>query len=104
MKNGKYCFDGKKYREAADWCYHNAEKSLQEGKSVVVSNVFVTKRSVKRYQQLAEKHNARFIVIRSIASFGDVHNVPDMVLTSMWKSFEDFPGEVTIDPTIEEVI
>lgn len=99
MKNGKYCFDGKKYKEAADWCYRNIEKALRSGVSAVVSNVFVTAKSVRRYEKLAEKVHARFIVMRSNASFGDVHSVPKLVLHSMRKQFEDFPDEIDVTPT-----
>ena len=98
MKNGKYCFDKTKYREAADWCFNNIKKSLAKGKSAVVSNVFVTKKSVERYAQLAETFGAKFVVMRSNASFGDVHSVPKLVLVSMRKQFEDYPGEIDITP------
>ena len=103
MKNGKYCFDKTKYREAADWCFNNIKKSLAKGKSAVVSNVFVTKKSVERYAQLAKTFGAKFVVMRSNASFGDVHSVPKLVLVSMRKQFEDYPGEIDITPKKDDI-
>lgn len=96
MKNGKYCFDDKKVKDAANWCYHNIEKALFDGKNAVVANVFVTNSSVNRYRDLAAQCGAEFIVFRSNASFGDVHSVPRPVYNSMKAHFSDYPNEITL--------
>ena len=97
MKDGKYCFDEKKVKDAANWCYHNISKALFDGKNAVVANVFVTRASVKRYKDLAAQCGAEFIVFRLNSSFGDVHSVPKSVYNSMKENFQDYPDEIILN-------
>lgn len=94
MHDGRYEFDQTKAKDAANWCYNQTAKALRAGKSVCVANVFVTKKSVDRYAELADKYDAVFKVFRSNASFGDVHSVPKNVYDSMKRAFQDYPGEI----------
>lgn len=96
MKDGKYCFDEKRVKDAANWCFHNIEKALFDGKNAVVANVFVTRKSVNRYRDLAAQCGAEFVVLRSNADFGNVHSVPPQVYASMKKAFQDVDDETTL--------
>ena len=98
MKNGKYEFSQDKAKDAANWCYNETAKALRSGKSVCVANVFVTRKSVDRYKELAVKYGAEFTVLRSNASFGDVHDVPKAVYASMKRAFQDYSGEIDFTP------
>ena len=96
MRDSMYKFDEKKAHAAANWCYYSVSKSLLSGKSVVVSNVFVSRGAVNRYKELAEDIGAKFRVIRLEADFGNVHDVPVKVYQSMKSCFQDWPGEEVI--------
>ena len=98
MKNGRYEFDINQAKDAANWCYDYADRCLKDGDNVVVSNVFVTVRSIKRYADLAKKHNADFKVFRMIGNFKNVHDVPEKVFNSMKSGFQNYPGEELVDP------
>ena len=98
MKNGRYEFDLKKAKDAANWCFNSVAKELAAGNDVVVSNVFVTVKAVNRYKELAKKYNATFKVLRMTGNFKNVHDVPKNVLANMKANFEDYPGEELVDP------
>lgn len=93
MKDGKYCFDLRKAKDAANWCFKSAKTALEAGKNVVVSNVFVTNAAVDRYRRLAKTLKVGFKVVRCTADYGNVHDVPQNVLDSMAASFEDVADE-----------
>ncbi len=96
MKNGKYVFDETKAGEASNRCHQQFTKALRGGKDVVISNVFVTKKSIDRYVKAAEKMGADVKVIRFDKNFGSVHNVPKDVYANMKRNFQDYPGEIRI--------
>ena len=83
MRDGKYKFDIDQAKDAANWCYDYADRCLSDGDNVVVSNVFVTIRSINRYKTLAKKHNAEFKVFRMSGNFKNLHDVPEKVFNSM---------------------
>ena len=97
MHNGKYEFDSSKYKDAANWCYSQTDKALAAGRDVVVSNVFITFKSTRRYLQLAKKYNAEFKIFRKDKDYGNMHDVPENVLAQFKRLFQDIPGEVQVD-------
>lgn len=97
MHDGKYEFDNDKMKDAANWCYNETAKALAAGRDVVVSNVFITFKSTRRYLQLAQKYKAEFKIFRKDKAYGNVHDVPAGTLAQMKRLFQDIPGEVLVD-------
>jgi len=96
MKDGKYEFDKTKAKDAANWCYSKALDALRHKRNVVISNVFVTKKAVDRYVDIAKSFGAEVEVWRCNADYGSVHDVPKEVYASMKRAFQDYPGEKVI--------
>ena len=95
---GNYKFDPKRTSESMEFCMDTVSLAMKHNVSVVVTNVFVSKRAINAYRAIAEAHNYNFKVYRLTSDFGNVHNVPISVLQSMKEKFEDYPGEIILDP------
>lgn len=96
MHDGKYIWTPKAAKAAAKKCFEDTMKTLRSGKSVVVSNTFITARIINRYVNAAEAIGAKVKVFRATGNFKNLHDVPDEVFNSMKKNFEDYPGEVIL--------
>lgn len=96
VEDGQYTWTKDKLQAALKWVYKTAELMLENGKDVCIANTFTRRAFVNNYKLLAEKHHARFNVIRLETEFKSVHAVPDEVVESMRDSFEDWPSEVVI--------
>lgn len=96
-KDGNYVWTPEKAKEAMQKCYNETAKALAAGKDVVVTNVFVTFKSTRRYLELAKKYNAEFKIFRKDKDYGNVHNVPEKTLKQFKAAFQDIQGEILID-------
>jgi len=92
-RNGKYCFDATKQRNAIEWCIKTTERALELGMDVCVSNTFTRRNFIISYKTLASLFGADFEVIRMTNDYGNIHDVPESVMRSMKASFEDWDGE-----------
>lgn len=97
-RNGVYCYDASKMRNAIEWCLRNAERCLKEGMDVCVSNTFTKISFVNSYRNLAEKYGADFRIYRMMGEFGNIHNVPPDVFKNMKSNFEAYDGEILVYP------
>ena len=97
IKSGEYCYSRDKMPEAISWCDSICENALSLGMDVVVANTFIKKNFVDSYRKLADKYDADFEVIRCVADFGNVHDVPKFVLEDMKNGFEDYDGEIVVN-------
>lgn len=96
-KDGKYEWTPERAKAAMQQCYNDTSKALAAGKDVVVTNVFVTFKSTRRYLELAKKYNAEFKIFRKDKDYGNVHNVPEKTLKQFASMFQDIQGEILID-------
>lgn len=96
-KDGKYNWTPERAKAAMQQCYTDTAKALAAGKDVVVTNVFVTFKSTRRYLELAKKYNAEFKIFRKDKDYGNVHNVPEKTLKQFKAAFQDIQGEILID-------
>ena len=64
---------------------------------MVVTNVFVTFKSTRRYLELAKKYNAEFKIYRKDKDYRNIHNVPEKTLKQFKQAFQDIPGEILVD-------
>ena len=87
-ESGQYVFDATQHAAAHAWCQERAEKNIAGGRSVVVSNTFTRKWEMQFYIELARRHNAALFITKADNDFGNVHNVPDKVISSMRNRWE----------------
>lgn len=96
MQGDKYVFDQNKAKDAADWCFNSCMKDLKAGKRVVVSNVFVSAKSVNRYVDAAKNLGVNVCVLRKTSQYKNIHDVPNEVFNSMKKFFCNYSGEILV--------
>lgn len=94
MKDGEYRFDGTRLGAAHGWCQNNVEKVLSSGGKVIVSNTFTTNREIKPYVDMCKTLKVKYMVVKCVGRFKNVHNVPDEVLEKMRGRWQDYNGEV----------
>ena len=70
--DGKYVFDAAKVPKAHDWCVASAKTTLEQGRSVVISNTFVKLWELKRYVALGFPYR----VIEAKGNWPNIHGVP----------------------------
>lgn len=87
-ETGEYKFDFNRLAEAHDWCRNKTREMLNMGQSVVVSNTFTTAFELLPYFDIAKELGIKPQVILCQGQFGNIHNVPDEVLTKMAGRFE----------------
>lgn len=86
---GNYNFDATKLKQAHEYCYAKVSEYLKLEYNVVVSNTSTTEKEVKRYQELAEKHNATFVslIVENRHGNSSVHDVPTEKIQQMKNRF-----------------
>lgn len=99
MHRDKYVWTPEAAKDAAKQCFEDAMSALRSGKDTIVSNVFVTRKSIDRYVHAAKQLGCEVQVWRMTNDFGNVHDVPTNVLASMKAGFQDYPGEKLVDAT-----
>jgi len=90
-KNGKYRFDKLKLSKAHEWCLDRTKDSMRRRSKCVVSNTFSQRWEIKPYIDAANAHGYSVRVIEASGEFGNIHGVPDEVITAMrarWESTE----------------
>lgn len=93
MKDDKYTWTPEAAQEAVKKCFESVMNTLKSGKDCIVSNVFVTVKSINRYVNAAKKLGAEVKVLRKTSQYQNVHDVPANVFASMKRQFQDYPGE-----------
>ena len=96
--DGVYRFDAERLSEAHDWCLDMVSTAFEEGRSVVVSNTFVTRRSIQPYIEAAEDFRALVEVVHVTGEFGSIHGVPAETLQRMAERWELWEGERVYRP------
>lgn len=96
--NGKYVWTPETAKAAANQCFNDAINVLKAGKSVVVSNVFVTRKAVDKYVNAAKNVGAEVQVFRATGNFQNIHDVPKTTYLNMKANFQDYPNEVPLSP------
>lgn len=99
---GLYNFEPKKLAYCHNNCQRYTEFSLQQRKSVIVSNTTLRRKDLNLYLDIAAKYNASVKIIKMLTRYKSIHNIPDEKLAcmeSMFKSFDwkDLPDFVTIE-------
>ena len=87
--SGDYDWVAERVPAARRWTYNTVRFLLQGGQNVVLSEVFNTSKSVRRYKSLALTLGATFTVIEVAGGFQNIHNVPEETLKAMADNWEE---------------
>jgi orotate phosphoribosyltransferase-like protein len=87
---GEYLWTESRMAYAYRACLRDTKAKMGVAESIVVSNVFPTKRSMKNYVKLAEEYGygVTYIVVENRRGGQNIHNVPDEVLVNMRNAFQ----------------
>lgn len=85
---GNYRFDPTKLTSCHDLCFKVVKEGVFFGVPVIVSNTFVRRWEMKRYESLAKSHGYDIQEIICRGSFDNIHNVPDWKVKQMQERFE----------------
>lgn len=87
--NGLYTFNPARLADAHEWCQFWAHNYLGCGLSVAVSNTSTTEKEVAVYQQMANRHNSKFVslVLENRHGGVNLHGVPEEKLQQMKNRF-----------------
>ena len=80
--DGIYNWDASKLGQAHSWCQNQADKNLSEGKIVIVHNTLTSNKDLKPYEELAKKHDVKFVslVVEKRHDGENEHGVPSDTL------------------------
>ena len=84
MDNGEYKFNANKLGFAHRWCLNEVHAALLDGKNVVVSNTFTTKKEVRPYTMLGFEYE----ICECTENYGSIHNVPEETIERMKARWE----------------
>lgn len=85
VKDGTYCYDRTRIRDAHAWCQNMTREALRAGQRTVVSNTFTQRREIEPYLQMSR--NVRIIEARG--TWPNEHGVPDETLRVMAERWEE---------------
>ena len=92
LRDGIYRFDGRKIKEAHQWCLEQCKENLKLGNNVVVANTFTTIMELRPYLFAGHKT----IVYKMCNVFTSIHNVPEATMQKMKDRWENCFGEIEI--------
>lgn len=89
MKEGEYCFDPAKIKEAHLWCQLETMKAMADKYFVVVTNTFTTLHELDPYLQMAKSMGRAVRIVEASGNWNSIHNVPAEVMERMRDRWED---------------
>lgn len=94
---GVYRFDPSKLGYVHQMNRSRTEKTLSEGRTVIVCNTLTTLKEINEYLNIAKRLNIPVEVYRSNADFGNIHGVPLDKVAIMRGRMVDYPGEILVN-------
>ncbi len=88
--DGEYRFDPNRIKTTHELCRCWVKIHLLNNTDTVVSNTFTQMWELEPYLAMAEESFASVKVIEATGQFGNIHNVPEEVLTRMKDRYEKF--------------
>lgn len=90
MDDGEYKYDPKKVHYCHKKCFETVENHLKNGEpTVAVANTFIKKSLYEPYVELANKYGYKVIIRKADGNYQNIHNVPNNVVSSMKKRFQE---------------
>lgn len=91
-KDGTYQYNRSLIGNAHFWCKNQAMKALQDGKNVIISNTFTTRREITDYLDFLKGEFDEIKIFTATGNYKNVHGVPDETIEKMksrWVATED---------------
>ncbi len=88
-KSGEYHFNPQQLPQAHEWCFRQARKWLNQGKTVIVSNTFVRHWEMDRYLELCKKKGVEVEIRVCDGEYQSIHNVPLATIEKMRYQWQD---------------
>ncbi|BDR13545.1 ATP-binding protein [Vibrio sp. STUT-A11] len=88
-KSGEYHFNPQQLPQAHEWCFRQARKWLNQGKTVIVSNTFVRHWEMDRYLELCKKKGVEVEIRVCDGEYQSIHNVPLATIEKMRHQWQD---------------
>ncbi|MGP8304953.1 ATP-binding protein [Vibrio sp. YIC-376] len=82
-ESGEYHFNPQQLPQAHEWCFHQARKWLNKGKTVIVSNTFVRHWEMKRYLDFCKKKGIDVEIKVCDGEYQSIHGVPPETIEKM---------------------
>lgn len=100
MKSGTYQWSRDRVGKAHTWCQDMVRNALSAGMDVVVANTFTTRKEIQPYLDMCKQMNIPYMIVKMVAQFQSIHNVPEETMRKMAERWEDMEGEVIHDPLL----
>ena len=97
-EDGSYHWNPEQIGFAHQWCQNQVRESLKNCDVVIVSNTSVKKKDVDIYVKIAQEAGAKCDIYRMSGQFQNIHAVPSEIVQKMLDSFEDYSGELYVNP------
>ena len=100
MIDDEYIYRPEMAGRAHEWCQSQVAYFLNQGKSVLVANTFITARTLVPYYEIAKEFNVDFKIKTMDTQYNNIHDVPEDVLNRMgiqWESWKNLTLESFID-------
>lgn len=96
-RDGEYKWKPEDVPKSHAWCFEQAQKAVEDGKNVIISNTFTRLWELAKYISLAEEYKKthELVVYKMDNEFKNIHNVPEETLKKMKDRFEPYKGEET---------
>lgn len=91
VKDGKYCFDASKIKDAHAWCQNVVGEYMKMSMpTIVVSNTFTQEWEMQPYINMAKRHGYQVttLIVENRHGSESVHDVPAETLEKMKARFE----------------
>jgi len=93
MIDGQYVYRPELAGRAHEWCQAQVAYWLNQGKTVFISNTFLTLRTLVPYYEMSQEFNVLFEIKTLTQNYGTIHDVPEDTLIAMKERFEDITLE-----------
>lgn len=85
---GEYLYKREFIADAHKWCFSQVKEGLEEGHTVVVSNVFHRKSNIRPYTEMAIRLGLKYTIIHCEGNYGNVHGVSERKVEQFRKDWE----------------
>ena len=100
MHDGEYDWRPQTVDAAEKFCHTTAELAMQGGMDLVVSCTFTLVKQMQWYIDTAKNYRYSIHVIKASGNYRSAHNVPEATLAAMRERWEDFEGEIVLEPRV----
>lgn len=94
IQNGNYIFEANKIKEHHNSIHNIVEIVLSNNSDCIITGTLTRKWEIEPYIKLANKYNQKYQIIKLIANYNTIHNVPIETIKAMKDRWESVEGEI----------